>query len=503
VDQEPPLKSESPGSKDAGQVPQAEARPNRIAFLKNVLSNLRRKANPGKLENPENKPYNAAMVEGQTPNDFQEEVDKQALSFPHGEIALKAFKKAFPNDPEKQATMGRVIDAFFRQEMDNTAIFTDSRGASLPYTKINVTELARAVTGISQPDTAQPTDAAVPKHVRFFVLPSFPALQNGHQFTFVEVAMKQAMKYLPAVADDLRNGRTPKDVEVYTLGSPTNKKWGRVTPEYLKLLQEDAYGTIGNTNADLIAGTLPENPQDRAKTSIVVFGQSMSASIAAVTAEKLIDRGQATQDYAKRSEGTPYVQVIMDAPVTLNPSTHRKGQINTGFAIDAMHSSITSSHIRKSALGEAKFVDRVAVVLTRRGIKTNEDEQEIKLKGQAKNTVMNAMYKKRMPVDSSKIRVNIRRGMYDMTNPPFRFARQAWGKLHSYGEQKRAPIGKYLVDDPQLDVVNTEDHQSRESAVRGTHIFSVIFSKHEIQKWGKDIDRINKVSQLHQAQSEI
>ena len=98
--------------------------------------------------------------------------------------------------------MGRIIDSFFKQEMDNTAIFTDNQGASLPYTKINVTELARATADMPEPDPNR-LQSQAPEHHRFFVTPSFPALQNGHQFTFVELALKQAMKYLPGAIEDI------------------------------------------------------------------------------------------------------------------------------------------------------------------------------------------------------------------------------------------------------------------------------------------------------------
>src|SRR3989344_7961817 len=80
-----------------------EQQPSRIDRLKGFLGNL-----------TERHPQPAE----------QQETDKLPR-FPHGEIALKAFKKEFGNDPDKVAIMGRIIASFFKQEMDNTAIFTD------------------------------------------------------------------------------------------------------------------------------------------------------------------------------------------------------------------------------------------------------------------------------------------------------------------------------------------------------------------------------------------
>jgi len=300
------------------------------------------------------------------------------------------------------------------------------------------------------------------------------------------------MRYLPVAVEDLEAGRVPQDIEIYTLGSPTNKKWGQVTAGYVEKLKADAYGTTSSTYADFIQTQLSETADERANTAMIIFGQSQSSSMAAQTALTLIDRGKATQDSSKRSNGTPYVQVIMDAPVTLNPSRFRKEEIIIGFGLDGLFSSITRpSHILKGVLGEAGFLEKVAQILEKRGIKTHEGDDEIQLKKEGRNAVMNAMFNKKMPIDPSRLKVNIRRGTYDVTNPPFRFARRAFGKIDSY-KDKPAPIGKFLVQDPQLDIINTDVHKVRTSAVRGTHIFSVIFSKHEVKKWGVGVDRIQR-----------
>ncbi len=70
-------------------------------------------------------------LRGKHPEPAEQSITEGLPQFPHGEIALDAFKKEFGNNPDKVATMKHIIDDFFRQEMDNTAIFTDKQGASL------------------------------------------------------------------------------------------------------------------------------------------------------------------------------------------------------------------------------------------------------------------------------------------------------------------------------------------------------------------------------------
>lgn len=429
------------------------------------------------------------------PNSPGEILDSRenSIPFPHGEAALKAFEKTFPNNPDKVAAMKRVLDVFFQQEMDNTRIFTDESGAILPYTRINITEFARALTGISS--ASQQVETETPKHKKVFIVPSFPALQNGHQFTFVEFAMKQAVKYLPQVARDLQEGKTPPDIEVYTLGSPTNKKWGEVTPEYVGRLEKDAYGTLSKTYSGFAEQQLPRNKEARVKTALVFIGDSMAGSMAAGAVENLITSGVATQESLKRQEGLPFVQVIMDAPVTINPSKHRQRALMPGFVIDSLHALATSSHLRKTALRERKFLESLEPVLAERGINSHEGKAEIKLKRRGHKAVIDAMYNKKMTVDASKVRVNIRRGMYDLTIPPFEFARRARNKLRSYREKGgRVPIGKYLIPDTKLDVINANGRNAREFAVRGTHIFPIIFTEKEMRRWGKTLDRLSPIS---------
>ena len=409
------------------------------------------------------------------------------IKFPHAEFALKTFEKVFGNNYEKAHKLRQTLDVFFRQEMDNTEIFEDENGAQFPYTRINVTAFARELLGI-QPQTTETDQAKVPAHRRIFAFPSFPQLNNGHQFTFVEYAMKHAMKALPGVIDDLQQGRVPPDIEIYTLGSPVNRKWGNVTPQYVQMLQRDPYKTLSETYGKLVEKSLPADRAERAKTSVLLIGFSMASSMAYGVAEKLIRDDVGAQDYDRHKDGLANVQVLLNAPVTLNQDWLRRWKIKIGFGLDVAISTF-SSHLRGGALAEGGFLKKVEQELRARGIQTHEGKEEIELKRRGHKAAMEGMYAEKVPVDADKVKVNILRGKYDMTIPPF-FTARAWARQLPNLFHRR-PL--YSAKGSQLDIVNSNGANAKVFAIRGTHNASVLFRRREMRNWGKAVDKLMAV----------
>ncbi len=417
-------------------------------------------------------------------------IQRQEINFPHGQSAIELFRKEFGDSPEKVELFEKVVGVFFDQEMRNTQIFTDSKGASLPYTKVNLTELAREVIGLQSPVSDEKYKERHEK--KFFVLPSFPALQNGHQFTFVEVSMMQAIKQVPGIIESLKKGETPEDIEIFTLGSPTNKFWGEIPQAYLDELKGDAYKTVGETYSELVKQELGETESAELGQSVVIYGQSMSSSLAAATAEALIDSSVATQSNEERKEGKPFIQVLMDAPVSLNPSKFRKFQISLGFILDPLIGGLNKQTL-KAVLGEGPFLEKVANSLLKRGILTDTDPESAKRKIEARTTLVKAMLGKSMPVDSSRVKVNIRRGLYDSTVNSLGFVKNVISKLRKNKSEGNDSIGSFLIKEKDLDIKDTPDKSSRVSFVKDTHAFADRYSKSAIKKWGRYMDRILSV----------
>jgi len=172
------------------------------------------------------------------------------------------------------------------------------------------------------------------------------------------------------------------------------------------------------------------------------------------------------------------------------------------------------------------FPDQVAEVLKQRGIVTHESKEDIALKTEAKKAISGEMFNKRMPLDASTIKANIVRGIGDRAIPQREFAEIAKQKREEVAartlveyphhidkkpkqkvapplpsnyvpvdqrQHQRNPLGANLVRDPQLDILNNEQNgRVREFAVQGTHNFSFSFPKHEVEKWGVGVDRIQR-----------
>lgn len=438
----------------------------------------------------------------QTPGEKGEDYASQ-IAWPHGEIALRAFDKANPHQPEMHEVMEHIRDEFFNLTMKGTEIFTDENGVSLPLARVSIPELAHRLTGLPIPEQSDDSDT---KYKKLGIFPSYPKIplmpfpSSGHQFTFVEQAFKEALKYLPRAIDDLKAGRLTQDVETFTFGSPTNKIWGNVPPEYVEELRKDAYKTLSKTYANCeLKKMIPKDPKIRARTAIVNMGHSMAASVAIGTTEELIDKGLATQDREVRKEKQiPFVQNIADAPVTLNKSRFRKPEIVIGFGLDSIYGSLSSQHVRKATMADGAFIASVAEALKKRGIEPNDSPEAIELKKQGLDAIMDAMYKSKLTVDASKVKVNIRRGLFDSTMPSLTFtpkyvARRTVEKTKKFLFLKKTPLNKNLTHGNSLDVENVNERgtNAREFAVGGTHAFPIGFrNRSEMRRWAKAVRRL-------------
>jgi len=227
---------------------------------------------------------------------------------------------------------------------------------------------------------------------RKFVFGSFLTQTNGNPFTFVEEAMHQCIKYLPQALEDLKNGLEPEDIEIYTLGSPTNTL-GEMTPEFSSELEKEPIRKLANVYSELVQEKTPPSKQG-SKTSVELFGLSMGGGLAAIAGENILETGAFTQDSDKaEAENLPRVQIRIDAPVSLSRSKIKPFQISAGFIIDGAVLLATNSYGRKAALGEGKFIKQVNAVLAGRGIGENVSKEQKDIKAKALRSIISALGK--------------------------------------------------------------------------------------------------------------
>lgn len=430
-------------------------------------------------------------VRGGSQSEQKQAPQENRLFLPYVDEALNAFSKFSKENPQRGRVLSDVLDNLFDEEIQNMQIYTTKDGAaSIPYTSINVTEFAKRMYeryggNIPIPAENQENEPAKKKTVIF--LTSFLATKSGHPFVFTELVIQQAIRALAPAVEALREGKTPKEIKVVTLGSPTNNRWGAISEEYAQRMQSDAFTTLGNTYAELLEseGIIAGHTGNDA---VVLHGTSMGASLAARTAEKLLSDGVTTQSHEERQKrNVPFLQVRMDSPAGVRREEHKwprwkKLQVPLGFAGEVIKIAVTDHDTIKTALGEDKFLEGLQKETEKRGIPTMHDEEQEKRK---KNAVENLIRQLKSGVSlNPELKVNIVTGLFDLLTRS-RWDKNAERKIKSSGQiGKKGPLGR--------DIIPSESLQRREFAVKSGHLIPFFKRKsdNEMRVWARSIDAL-------------
>lgn len=367
------------------------------------------------------------MVEGGSEGGLSLEQQPRAetrLLFPHALNAAEAYLAYRRSDPvnriykegkvieerrvsdqdihKETETLHDILDEFLKVELENVRLYTRKDGeASVPYTSINVTEFARRVAErfeIQLPGILTQTEETTKEMQRetFAIYPSTTMGENGHPFAYVEVAMIEAMRHLGPVLKALEEGKLPpKDLQIVTMGAATNTNWGQISESYAERIKQDAFGTAGETYAELLENSgLLEGYSG--KDVVRLWGTSMGCSFAAKTAEKLLADNFVTQSQEDRKDGAhPYLQIRMDAPAGVQRSDQewsflKKGmQIGGGFVIEGINMQLHDPHTRELMSKEQPFLRQVVEPeLAKNNIVRDTDPKHMKLKGNAVTSTM-------------------------------------------------------------------------------------------------------------------
>jgi hypothetical protein len=214
-------------------------------------------------------------------------------------------------------------------------------------------------------------------------------VSNGNPFTFTEEAMHQAVTNLPRALEDIKNGKEPEDIEIYTMGSPTNLL-GKMTPEFFEGMKANPFKNLGRVYAELIKEKIPQAGENSKKTSVELFGISMGGGMATMTGENLLETDQFTQEPQSDDikERKNFLQIKAEVPVTLSRSKNKKIQIPLGFAVEFTKGLLSNSYIRKVGGEDGKFVKQMNVELAKRGIYENMSEEQKKMKSKSIHNLM-------------------------------------------------------------------------------------------------------------------
>lgn len=294
-----------------------------------------------------------------------EAVKENPIPLPHAQAAVELFARTYPESATTAKGLQELLREFYTEELKNSAMYkTEDGQATLPFTYINVTDVARKIYDAyrrprsTQEEKPEPEDKDKPKpetEVKpapktdiFFTLGSFLNPKGDGQFTFPEYAMHEFMKKLPIVLKKLEARETPDNYILYTIGYPTSL-FGKINNEAVEEIEKDPYGKSAEWFSQFVKSHLTQD------TSHVHFwGESMGGHFETATAMRLVDENALTQDQdkrrtEKRPDAPPYLTIVVDAPEMHKKWTgwKKKLKTNLGFALDAGVELISRPDMRK------------------------------------------------------------------------------------------------------------------------------------------------------------
>ncbi len=397
--------------------------------------------------------------------------------------AHQKFERRNPENPELVEAFDQIFRAFNSELLTNSRIFETADGqASFPYTSINITDFTKK---IYKPDqtaqTATQNDKQVqsPRDEKYFIVGSHLILKDG-QFTYVEIALHEFMKRLPAILKDLENGRVPNEAEIIITGAPTSM-YGHTTPKFVQEVQSGPTQTYAKMYEQFVETKLPQNTTNRKRAHITIHGYSMGASWSARIAEIMAD---------KNDPSTPKPLVIMDAPAGL----HKKrlwpltpNRLKAGFGVDALIALATKSDVRHFILNEGKYWESLTPYLVENnGYQVNLDPEQTKLKKQIIAATVGEL-QEGIPVENDKIRAVVRWGKQDLSMITLPYLRDVIKRNTHLKRSKYKVVRKdeeVEVDPSKSSIVKNQlpTYKPRTFAIKSPHVYP-FFRRNELRRW--------------------
>jgi hypothetical protein len=292
---------------------------------------------------------------------------------PWAEGGLDLYKEKNKDRPDRVEAVREAIYTMFDQEINNSVLFESKEtGATFPWSVVRVGDLAKELYKKSHPDfDPEKLERLSEDHKskKDFLVTSFLTTANGNIFTFADHVYHQVMMALPEAFRALDEGREPEEIEIYTLGSPTNEV-GLMSPQFTEEANKDPFGAYGKLYAEFVREHGLSKTIGGKKTELTFSGISMGGSFATEAAKRLIEQRVVTQDRKENTEeNLPYLRINMYTPAGLNNDSFlRHLQTVVGFIGEGTYQGLTNPVVRKVAPNEGKTVQRLNEIYIKKGI---------------------------------------------------------------------------------------------------------------------------------------
>lgn len=224
----------------------------------------------------------------------QEQKEHASVAIPaYAEVIRDEFNKEFP---EHSQAMNAVIEEFSKQVMEKWPAFNSSRypGVTFNYTKIPVTEnLIRDISPNTYP-SPENQEKASKKDIQF-LFSAFTPPADSHPLAATDMAVNDIIRALPRVANGLKRGETPPQIDIVLVGSPA-APGAQTTEEFYNDVRQKGFEAHGELYAEFIEHMLQDEPSATARLHGVSKGAVVADESYSHLSERLRQRTQVLLD---------------------------------------------------------------------------------------------------------------------------------------------------------------------------------------------------------------
>lgn len=395
-------------------------------------------------------------------------------------VAEEALRRAAQDDIDKakqpndqvvgkpERTVEAVLPVFRhidRQGIENYKLHTSSEypGVLAPFTHISVNQLAQDLLGAPTPIPAEQrsdtdTDTAVQRRI-VAIFPAWAQYPGGHAFDLWGAVYHEAIKWLPSVAQAMREGKPCPEVEVYSMGLPHSVVEQKgVTREWVEHLRKHGLDPYGRLYAELFQDQiLPKGGDGKPPlkgTAIQLKGVSMGGEIARSVAAHL---------------DNPEFQALKEqqrlAVLALIPTGAYRPETRIAFALNLLQKPlglmgegiiryILDRGFRAEVRAEGPFL-RELHRLTQEKLRRPDHESapgelspKASLVKEAARADARTLIKGSQPIGRDITRIHIIEGIYDPVNSNLALLGRALMRMAGVGRVKREELRQKIATRP-------------------------------------------------------
>ena len=188
-----------------------------------------------------------------------------------------------------------IFDEINRQAVESFQINSSEKFPGVRFSSVHLSvtpELIRRINPQINTEESKTTESQEvqkvnePKHYVFFLQPAFGKYPGGNAYSVLDLGIDRFIREIPKVASRLKRGEKPPKIDIYLVGSP-HSFGGNVTLEWVDQIKREGFEPHGKLYAEFMENHLPKDPDELARTRIIMQGVSEGSATSTATSKNL------------------------------------------------------------------------------------------------------------------------------------------------------------------------------------------------------------------------